>query len=100
MILKKKESPQNTNINHNFLYEISENTFLGFFLPDTEEIVFYGIVSNLPNNMEQFCLPITEVEDICLKFGLPYEKSITMKTDLVTFEQVEQELKLIYRRMV
>ena len=56
-------------------------------------------MSNLPNNIEQFCLPITEVEDICLKFGLPYEKCITMKTDLVTFEQVEQELKLIYRRI-
>ena len=97
---KKMERTSNKNININTDFsELNQNTFLGFFLPDTEEIVFYGIVSNLPNNFEQFCLPITEVEDICLKFGLPYEKCITMKTDLVTFEQVEQELKLIYRRI-
>ena len=94
----ERNSNKNININTDFP-ELNQNTFLGFFLPDTEEIVFYGIVSNLPNNIEQFCLPITEVEDICLKFGLPYEKCITMKTDLVTFEQVEQELKLIYRRI-
>ena len=98
-VKKKIENCNSKNLNKDFFSEINQNTFLGFFLPDTEEIVFYGIVSNLPNNMEQFCLPITEVEDICLKFGLPYEKSITMKTDLVTFEQVEQELKLIYRRI-
>ena len=98
-VKKKIENCSSKNLNKDFFSEINQNTFLGFFLPDTEEIVFYGIVSNLPNNMEQFCLPITEVEDICLKFGLPYEKSITMKTDLVTFEQVEQELKLIYRRI-
>ena len=98
--LKKKiEKSSNKNVNKDFFSELNQNTFLGFFLPDTEEIVFYGIVSNLPGNLEQFCLPITEVEDICLKFGLPYEKSITLKTDLVTFEQVEQELKLIYWRI-
>ena len=96
---KKNENTGNKNINKNFFAEISKNTFLGFFMPDTEDIVFYGIVSNMPDNLEQFCLPIKEVEDICLKYGLPYEKSITMKTDLVTFEQVEQELKLIYRRI-
>ena len=98
-VKKKIENSSNKNINKDFFSELNQNTFLGFFLPDTEEIVFYGIVSNLPSNLEQFCLPITEVEDICLKFGLPYEKSITMKTDLVTFEQVEQELKLNYRRI-
>ena len=99
-VLKKKNVKYtNKSINHNFLAEISKNTFLGFFLPDTEEIIFYYIVSNLQYNIEQFGLPITEVEDICLKFGLPYEKCITMKTDLVTFEQVQQELKVIYRRI-
>ena len=49
--------------------------------------------------MEQFCLPLKEVEDICFKFGLPYEKSITLKTDLVTYQQISQELKYIYRRI-
>ena len=97
-ILKKKES-QNTNINHNFLHEISENTFLGYFLEEKDEVIFYAIVSNLQYNMEQFCLPIKDVEDICFKFGLPYEKSIVLKTDLVTYEQIEQELKYIYRRI-
>ena len=97
-ILKKKES-QNTNINHNFLHEISENTFLGYFLEEKDEVIFYSIVSNLQYNMEQFCLPIKDVEDICFKFGLPYEKSIVLKTDLVTYEQIEQELKYIYRRI-
>ena len=97
-ILKKRDS-QNNKINHNFLYEISKNTFLGFYLPDKEEIVFFAIVSNLQYNLEQFCLPLKEVEDICLKFGLPYEKSITLKTDLVTFSQISQELKYIYRRI-
>ena len=97
-ILKKKES-QNNKINHNFLYEISKNTFLGFYLPVKDEIVFYSIVSNLQFNLEQFCLPLKEVEDICLKFGLPYEKSITLKTDLVTFQQISQELKYIYKRI-
>ena len=96
-ILKKKNDNKNETLN--FLGVISLKTFLGFYLPDNEEINFYGIVSNLPNDLEQFCLPLSEVEDICFKFGLPYEKSITMKTDLVTFEQVEQELKLIYRRI-
>ena len=96
-ILKKKNDNKNEGLN--FFNVISIKTFLGFYLPDNEEIVFYGIVSNLPKDLEQFCLPISEVEDICFKFGLPYEKSITMKTDLVTFEQVEQELKLIYRRI-
>ena len=97
-ILKKKDS-QNIKINHNFLYEISKNTFLGFFMPETNEIVFYSIVSNLQYNLEQFCLPLKEVEDICLKFGLPYEKSITLKTDLVTFAQISRELKYIYKRI-
>ena len=97
-ILKKRDS-SNNKINHNFLYEISKNTFLGFYLPDEDEIVFYSIVSNLQYNLEQFCLPLKEVEDICLKFGLPYEKSITLKTDLVTFSQISQELKYIYRRI-
>ena len=97
-ILKKRDS-QNNRINHNFLYEISRNTFLGFYVPDKEEIVFYSIVSNLQFNLEQFCLPLKEVEDICLKFGLPYEKSITLKTDLVTFAQISQEIKYIYRRI-
>jgi hypothetical protein len=97
-ILKKKES-QNTNINHNFLHEISENTFLGYYLEEKEEVVFYSIVSNLQYNREQFCLPIKTVEDICFKFGLPYEKSIVLKTDLVTFEQIEHELKYVYRRI-
>ena len=92
-ILKKK------NEDDNFLNIISSNTFLGFFFPDNEEIVFYSIVSNSPTDLDQFCLPISKVEDICFKFCLPYEKCITMKTDLVTFEQVEQELKLIYRRI-
>ena len=92
-ILKKK------NDDNDFLNIISTNTFLGFFMPDNEEIVFYSIVSNSPNDLEQFCLSISKVEDICFKFCLPYEKCITMKTDLVTFEQVEQELKLIYRRI-
>jgi len=72
---------------------------LGFYLPVKDEIVFYSIVSNLQFNLEQFCLPLKEVEDICLKFGLPYEKSITLKTDLVTFQQISQELKYIYRRI-
>jgi hypothetical protein len=49
--------------------------------------------------MEQFCLPIKNVEDICFKFGLPYEKSIVLKTDLVTYEQIEHELKYVYRRI-
>ena len=97
-ILKKKES-YNSGVNHNFLNEISKNTFLGFYLPDKEEIVFYSIVSNLQYNLEQFCLPLKEVEDICLKFGLPYEKSITLKTDIVTFQQISQELKYIYKRI-
>ncbi len=97
-ILKKKES-QNTNINHNFLHEISENTFLGYYLEEKDEIIFYSIVSNLQYNIEQFCLPIKKIEDICFKFGLPYEKSIVLKTDLVTFEQIQQELKYIYRRI-
>jgi hypothetical protein len=97
-ILKKKES-QNTNINHNFLHEISQNTFLGYYLEDRDEIIFYSIVSNLQYNVEQFCLPIKQIEDICFKFGLPYEKSIVLKTDLVTFEQIQQELKYIYRRI-
>ena len=97
-ILKKKDS-QNNKINHNFLHEISKNTFLGFYLLEKDEIVFYSIVSNLQYNLEQFCLPLKEVEDICLKFGLPYEKSITLKTDLVTFQQISQELKYIYRRI-
>jgi hypothetical protein len=97
-ILKKKES-QNNNINHNFLHEISENTFLGYYLEEKEEVVFYSIVSNLQYNREQFCLPIKTVEDICFKFGLPYEKSIVLKTDLVTFEQIEHELKYVYRRI-
>ena len=97
-ILKKKDS-QNKTINHNFLYEISKNTFLGFYIPEKDEIVFYSIVSNLQFNVEQFCLPLKEVEDICLRFGLPYEKSITLKTDLVTFPQISQELKYIYRRI-
>ena len=96
-ILKKKNDNKNETLN--FFNVISIKTFLGFYLPDNEEILFYGIVSNLPEDLEQFCLPISEVEDICFKFGLPYEKSLTMKTDLVTFEQVEQELKLIYRRI-
>ena len=34
-----------------------------------------------------------------MRFGLPYEKSITLKTDLVTFQQISQELKYIYRRI-
>ena len=97
-ILKKKES-QNTNINHNFLHEISENTFLGYYLEEKDEIIFYSIVSNLQYNVEQFCLPIKQIEDICFKFGLPYEKSSILKTDLVTFEQIQQELKYIYRRI-
>lgn len=99
-ILKKKNVKYtNKTINHNIFAEISKNTFLGFFLPDTEEIIFYYIVSNLQYNVEQFGLPITEIEDICFKFGLPYEKCITLKTDLVTFEQAEKELKVIYRRI-
>ena len=97
-ILKKRDS-QNNKVNHNFLYEISKNTFLGFYLPDKDEIVFFAIVSNLQYNLEQFCLPLKEVEDICLKFGLPYEKSISLKTDLVTFSQISQELKYIYKRI-
>ena len=97
-LLKKKES-SNNNINHNFLHEISENTFLGFYLEEKDEVLFYSIVSNLQYNLEQFCLPIKEVEDICFKFGLPYEKSTVLKTDLVTYEQIQQELKYIYRRI-
>ena len=98
-LLKKKESLNNNNINHNFLHELSENTFLGYYLEDKDEIMFYSIVSNLQYNIEQFCLPIKNVEDICFKFGLPYEKSTVLKTDLVTYEQIEQELKYIYRRI-
>lgn len=98
-LLKKKESANNNNVNHNFLHEISENTFLGYYSEDKDEIIFYSIVSNLQYNVEQFCLPIKQVEDICFKFGLPYEKSVVLKTDLVTFEQMEQELKYIYRRI-
>ena len=97
-ILKKKESLKN-NVNHNFLHEISENTFLGYFLEEKDEVYFYSIVSNLPYNIEQFCLPIKDVEDICFKFGLPYEKSTVLKTDLVTYEQIQQEMKYIYRRI-
>ena len=97
-ILKKKES-LNNNINHNFLHEISENTFLGYYLEDKNEIIFYSIVSNLQYNVDQFCIPLKQIEDICFKFGLPYEKSIVLKTDLVTFEQFQQELKYIYRRI-
>ena len=97
-ILKKKVTLK-SNINHNFLHEISENTFLGYYLEEKDEVIFYAIVSNLPYNIEQFCLPIKEVEDICFKFGLPYEKSTVLKTDLVTFEQIQQELKYIYRRI-
>ena len=98
-ILKKKESQNNNNINHNFLHEISENTFLGYYLEDKDEIIFYSIVNNLQYNLEQFCLPIKDIEDICFKFGLPYEKSTVLKTDLVTYEQIEQELKYIFRRI-
>ena len=98
-LLKKKDSLNNNNINHNFLHELSENTFLGYYLEDKDEIMFYSIVSNLQYNIEQFCLPIKNVEDICFKFGLPYEKSTVLKTDLVTYEQIEQELKYIYRRI-
>ena len=98
-LLKKKESLNNNNINHNFLHELSENTFLGYYLEDKDEIMFYSIVSNLQYNIEQFCLPIKNVEDICFKFGLPYEKSTVLKTDIVTYEQIEQELKYIYRRI-
>ena len=97
-LLKKKVS-LNNNINHNFLHEISENTFLGYYLEDKDEVLFYAIVSNLQYNMEQFCLPIKNVEDICFKFGLPYEKSTILKTDLVTFDQIKQELKYIYNRI-
>ena len=97
-ILKKKVS-LSSKINHNFLHEISENTFLGYYLEEKDEILFYSIVSNLTYNIEQFCLPIKEVEDICFKFGLPYEKSTVLKTDLVTYEQIQQELKYIYRRI-
>ena len=97
-ILKKKDS-KNCQINHNFLYEISKNTFLGFYMPDNNEIIFYSIVSNLPYNFQQFCLPLKEVEDIYMKFGLPYEKAIILKTDLVTFQQISKELKYIYRRI-
>ena len=97
-ILKKKDS-KNCQINHNFLYEISKSTFLGFYMPDNNEIIFYSIVSNLPYNFEQFCLPLKEVEDIYMKYGLPYEKAITLKTDLVTFQQISKELKYIYRRI-
>lgn len=68
-------------------------------MEDRDEIIFYSIVSNLQYNVEQFCLPIKQIEDICFKFGLPYEKSIVLKTDLVTFEQIQQELKYIYRRI-
>jgi hypothetical protein len=81
------------------LHEISENTFLGYYLEDRDEIIFYSIVSNLPYNIDQFCIPLKQIEDICFKFGLPYEKSIVLKTDLVTFEQIQQELKYIYRRI-
>ena len=49
--------------------------------------------------MEQFCLPIKDVEDICFKFWLPYEKSTVLKIDLVTYEQIQQELKYICRRI-
>ena len=97
-LLKKKISVNNS-INHNFLHEISENTFLGYYLEDKDEVLFYAIVSNLQYNMEQFCLPLKNVEDICFKFGLPYEKSCVLKTDLVTFEQLKQELKYIYARI-
>ena len=97
-LLKKKESINN-NINHNLLHEISENTFLGYFLEEKDEIIFYSIVSNLQYNREQFCLPIKDVEDICFKFGLPYEKAIVLKTDLVTYEQIEQEIKYIYKKI-
>ncbi len=97
-LLKKKDS-QNNTINHNFLHEISENTFLGYYLEDKDEVLFYSIVNNLQYNLEQFCLPIKEVEDICFKFGLPYEKSTVLKTDLVTYEQIAQELKYIFRRI-
>ena len=38
-ILKKKVSLKN-NINHNFLHEISENTFLGFYLEEKDEVFF------------------------------------------------------------
>ncbi len=34
-----------------------------------------------------------------MKFGLPYEKAIILKTDLVTFQQISKELKYIYRRI-
>ena len=54
-ILKKK------NEDDNFLNIISSNTFLGFFFPDNEEIVFYSIVSNSPTDLDQFCLPISKV---------------------------------------
>ena len=39
-LLKKKESLNNNNINHNFLHELSENTFLGYYLEDKDEIMF------------------------------------------------------------
>ena len=38
-ILKKKVSLKN-NINHNFLHEISENTFLGYYLEEKDEVFF------------------------------------------------------------
>ena len=37
--------------------------------------------------------------DICFNFGLSYEKTTVLKTDLVTFDQTQQELKYIYRRI-
>ena len=73
-------------------------TFLGYYLEEKNEITFYSIVDNYMNT-EQFCLPLTEVEDLCYKYQLPYEKSMTMKTDLVTFEQIKKEINYIFHRI-
>ena len=42
---------------------------------------------------------MVEVEDICYKYQLPYEKSMILKTDLVTFEQIKKEIDTIFHRI-
>ena len=73
-------------------------TFLGYYLEEKNEVTFYSVVDNYLN-LQQFCLPLIEVEDLCYKYQLPYEKSMTMKTDLVTFDQIKREINYIFHRI-
>ena len=92
-VSKKKEEKKSQ-----FLYDMNHYTFLGYYLEEKNEVTFYSVVDNYLN-LQQFCLPLIEVEDLCYKYQLPYEKSMTMKTDLVTFDQIKREINYIFHRI-